>query len=161
MTPSFYYCSVIWVPNANEFLEDGGSPELKNNFSKKIFYNHKKILLKSSFDHKKIFLRNHSRAQDSLWNSYQDSWRTLYVWQLSNSCADWENYVVLIQKTWLKCFFPLSLIGHYLSIELTFPCLLCFIFNHHMSLWADMSFWRIHSGFSYQKFHKGLAFTPA
>ena len=43
------------MPNANEFLEDGGSPELKNNFSKKIFYNHKKILLKSSFDHKKIF----------------------------------------------------------------------------------------------------------
>ena len=79
MTPSFYYCSVIWVPNANEFLEDGGSPELKNNFSKKIFYNHKKILLKSSFDHKKIFLRNHSQAQDSLWKYYQDIQRTLYT----------------------------------------------------------------------------------
>ena len=63
MTPSFYYCS---VPNANEFLEDGGSPELKNNFSKKIFYNHKKILVKSSYDYKIFFLRNHSQAQDSL-----------------------------------------------------------------------------------------------
>ena len=97
MTPSFYYCSVIWVPNANEFLEDGGSPELKNNFSKKIFYNHKKILLKSSFDHKKIFLRNHSQAQDSLWKSYQDSWRTLYI--LTNDLWTFQDpYQVSFEK---------------------------------------------------------------
>ena len=51
MTPSFYYCYVMWVPNGNEFLEGEGSPELKYDSSKNVFYNHKKISLKSSFDH--------------------------------------------------------------------------------------------------------------
>ena len=51
MTPSFYYYYVIWVPNGNEFLEGEGSPELKYDSSKKVFYNHKKVSLKSSFDH--------------------------------------------------------------------------------------------------------------
>ena len=39
------------MPNGNEFLEGEGSPELKYDSSKKVFYNHKKISLKSSFNH--------------------------------------------------------------------------------------------------------------
>ena len=51
MTPSFNYYYVIWVPNGNEFLEAEDSPELRYESSKKVFYNHKKMSLKSSFDH--------------------------------------------------------------------------------------------------------------
>ena len=51
MTLSFYYGYVKWVPNGNEFLEGEGSPKLKYDSSKKVFHNHKKISLKSSFDH--------------------------------------------------------------------------------------------------------------
>ena len=36
-----------------------GCPGLESDFSKKIFYNHKKILLKSSYDYKIFFLRNY------------------------------------------------------------------------------------------------------
>ena len=38
MTPSFYYCYVIWVPNGNEFSEGEGSPELKYDSSKKKYF---------------------------------------------------------------------------------------------------------------------------
>ena len=43
MTLSIYYCTVIRVPNADEFLKGQGSPELENQFSKKIFDSHNKI----------------------------------------------------------------------------------------------------------------------
>ena len=74
MTPSFYYCYVIWVPNGNEFLEGEGSPELKYDSSKKVFYNHKKISQKSSFDHQILFWEitlKPRRASESCTNTYE------------------------------------------------------------------------------------------
>ena len=60
--PSFYNKILIRVPNAFEFYQSGGYPRFKNDSSKRMFYKHKKIQLKSSFQHKTKFLLGHPEA---------------------------------------------------------------------------------------------------